>query len=97
MLLLSNFIPADQNAKGGCMPWSWVIAADFQLYLFIPLWVYIYKKSKTAALAIMWSLMILGTGIICVIVSEFDLTAGAYTLENWYMYGQFLNKPYCKL
>lgn len=79
------------------MPWSWVIAADFQLYIFIPLWVVIYKKSRNAGLSLMWFLLIAGTGIICTIVSKFDLTAGAYTLENWYMYGQYLNKPYCKL
>ena len=79
------------------MPWSWVIAADFQLYVFIPLWVVIFKKSRNAGLLLMLLLLIGGTGIICIIVTKFDLTAGAYTLENWFMYGQFLNKPYCKL
>lgn len=97
VLLLNNFIPSEQDAKSGCMPWSWVIAADFQLYLFIPLWVVIYKKSRNAGLILVWLLLIVGTGIICTIVSKFDLTAGAYTLENWFMYGQYLNKPYCKL
>lgn len=97
LLLVGNFIPWDQNAKGGCMPWSWVIAVDFQLYLFIPFYVMAYKKSKNFGLAIGWFLLVAGTVIICAIVSEFDLTAGAYTLENWYMYAQYLNKPYCKL
>ena len=45
----------------------------------------------------MWFLIAAGTAIIALIVQKFDLTAGAYTLENWYMYGQFINKPYCKL
>jgi len=97
LLLIGNFVPWDQNAKGGCMPWSWAIAADFQLYLFVPLYVVIYKKSRNAALIVAWMLLIGGTVIICSIVSHFDLTAGAYTLENWYMYGMYLNKPYCKL
>jgi hypothetical protein len=97
VLLLSNLIPWDQNAKGGCMPWSWAIAADFQLYLFIPLYVIIYKKSRTACLVVIWTLLAIGSAIICAIVWEFELTAGAYTLENWYMYGMYLNKPYCKL
>jgi peptidoglycan/LPS O-acetylase OafA/YrhL len=96
-LLISNFVPWDQNAKGGCMPWGWAIAVDFQLYLLIPLYVVIYKKSRTAALTLCWGLLIAGTAIICTVVSEFNLTAGAYTLENWYMYAQYLNKPYCKL
>ncbi len=79
------------------MPWSWAIAADFQLYLFIPLYVIIYKKSRTACLVVIWTLLAIGSAIICAIVWEFELTAGAYTLENWYMYGMYLNKPYCKL
>jgi peptidoglycan/LPS O-acetylase OafA/YrhL len=97
MLLISNFVPWEQDVKFGCMPWSWAIAADFQLFIFIPLWVVIYKKSKNAALGLMWFLIAAGTAIIALIVQKFDLTAGAYTLENWYMYGQFINKPYCKL
>lgn len=97
ILLISNFVPWDQNAKGGCMPWSWAIAADFQLYVFIPFYVILYKKSRKAAIGLGFFLLALGTVIICSIVYEFNLTAGAYTLENWYMYGMFLNKPYCKL
>lgn len=86
LLLVNNFIPWEQNAKGGCMPWGWAIAADFQLYLLIPLYVIVYKKSRTAGLALVWGLLALGTVVICLIVSKFNLTAGAYTLENWYMY-----------
>jgi peptidoglycan/LPS O-acetylase OafA/YrhL len=97
MLLINNFVPWEQNAKGGCMPWSWAIAADFQLYLFIPFYVMLYKKSRTAFLALAWLILAVGTAVICLIVSEFNLTAGAYTLENWYMYSRYLNKPYCKL
>ena len=97
LLLINNFVPWDQNAKGGCMPWAWAIAADFQLYIFIPFYVIAYKKSRGLALAIGWSLLAIGTIVICIIVSHFDLTAGAYTLENWYMYAMYLNKPYCKL
>jgi peptidoglycan/LPS O-acetylase OafA/YrhL len=69
ILLLGNFIPWDQNAKGGCMPWSWAIAADFQLYIFIPLYVVVYKKSRNAAITLAWLLMLAGTVIICLIVS----------------------------
>jgi hypothetical protein len=90
-------VPWDQNAKGGCMPWSWAIAADFQLYVFIPFYVILYKKSRTACIYFAWFLIFAGTVIICSIVSSFNLTAGAYTLENWYMYAKYLNKPYCKL
>lgn len=79
------------------MPWGWAIAADFQLYIFIPFYVMLYKKSRNAALYLAWGILLVGTVIICSIVSEFDLTAGAYTLENWYMYAQYLNKPYCKM
>lgn len=68
MLLLSNFIPWDQNAKGGCMPWSWAIAADFQLYIFIPFYVILYKKSRTACLVLVWTLLAAGSVIICLIV-----------------------------
>jgi hypothetical protein len=79
------------------MPWSWAIAADFQLYIFIPFYVILYKKSRTACIYFAWFLVFAGTVIICSIVSNFNLTAGAYTLENWYMYAKYLNKPYCKL
>jgi hypothetical protein len=57
----------------------------------------LYKKSRNACIYLAWFLILAGTIIICIIVSKFDLTAGAYTLENWYMYGKYLNKPYCKL
>ncbi len=57
----------------------------------------IYKKSKRVMLIVATLLLAAGTAIICTIVYEFNLTAGAYTLENWFMYGMYLNKPYCKL
>jgi hypothetical protein len=79
------------------MPWSWAIAADFQLFIFIPLWVVIFKKSRTIGISLITLLFIVGTVLVSLIVYKFDLTAGAYTLENWYMYGMYLNKPYCKL
>ena len=69
LLLIGNFVPWDQNAKGGCMPWSWVIAADFQLYFFIPFYVMVYKKSKKAAYVLAGALMVIGTGIITAIVA----------------------------
>ena len=57
----------------------------------------VYKKSRKAAIILSVFLLLIGTGIVSAIVAEFNLTAGAYTLENWYMYGMYLNKPYCKL
>jgi hypothetical protein len=79
------------------MPWSWAIAADFQLYIFIPFYVMLYKRSRKACIYLASFFIIAGTVIISLIAAKFDLTAGAYTLENYYMYAKLLNKPYCKL
>ena len=79
------------------MPWGWVVATDFQLYIFVPLYVVVFKKSRNAGLILASFMMVAGTAAIAGVVSEFDLTAGAYTLENWNMYAMYLSKPYCKL
>ena len=78
------------------MPWGWAIAADFQLYLIVPFVVIAFKRSRNLGFAIMWFLLIAGTAIVMGIAYKFELSAGFYTLENWYLYGSYLNKPYCK-
>jgi hypothetical protein len=97
LLLISNFFPFYADAKGGCMPWSWALAADFQLYIFLPLLVIVYKRSRNIFIGLLWFIFLAGTGIIAYVVSDFSLTSGVYSIENWFFYSSFLNKPYCKL
>ena len=97
MLLVGNFLPSQQDSKGGCMQWSWAIAAEFQLYLLIPFYVIIYKKSRMAGIIIGWLLIIAGTAAMIVIADINNFTAGIYTVENADLYNKLIIKPYCKI
>jgi hypothetical protein len=79
------------------MPWSWVISVDFQLYVFIPFYVILFKKSRIAGLTLAWLMIVTGSVIIGLIASHYNFTAGIYTVENYELYAQIIIKPYCKL
>ena len=69
MLLVGNFIPSEQNSKGGCMQWSWPIACEFQLSLLIPFYVILYKKSRISGIIFGWLVVIAGT-ITFIVISD---------------------------
>jgi len=79
------------------MPWSWAVCAELQLYLLIPLWVYIYSKSKKAIVVLSICMIIIGMTIVGVMAGIGCFTAGIYTLENYELYRMMLIKPYAKI
>ncbi|CDW89299.1 UNKNOWN [Stylonychia lemnae] len=96
VILISNFIPWDQDNKGGCMPWSWSICVDFQLYIFIPLYVYAFKQSRLAGLIIGWAYVAAGMFVVGFLAHTKSYTANVYTLENYDMYQLLTTKPWSK-
>lgn len=98
LLMYSNFYPSFQDDKNDCMAWSWTYEQDMQLFLFTPFFVMLYFKIGRYALYV-FLLLLIGLGIFInyrVALSK-NLTAGVFSLENYYMYSYYLIKPWCKI
>ena len=46
LLFIGNLVPFFSEATEGCMFWAWFLTTDLQLYLLIPLYVALIRKSK---------------------------------------------------
>jgi len=94
----SNLYPKFQDDKNDCMAWSWTYECDFQLFLLTPFLVIIYNKLGRYACYILYTLPI-GLGVYINYQSSYahDLTAGIFSLENYYMFAYYINKPWYKI
>lgn len=63
----------------------------------MPLFVVTYRKSKLAGYLLQAFLIIASVLIIMYFVVTFKFTVGLISLENYYLNGLLLNKPYCKM
>ena len=80
------------------MPWSWTYEQDFQLFLFTPFMVMVYYKIGRLPMYFFLTLMIgLGIYVNYRVALSKTLTAGVFSLENYYMYSYYLIKPWCKI
>jgi hypothetical protein len=50
ILFIGNMVPFFVEVTCGCFYWAWIVYCDMQLYLLIPIYVLIFKKSRTAGI-----------------------------------------------
>ena len=87
-----------QDDKADCMAWSWFYECELQLFLLTPWLVCLYHKLGRKVCYVLFSLPIL-VGIYINYKSVFyhHLTTGIFSIENYYMYSFYINKPWYKL
>ena len=89
LLLINNFYPNHLNTT--CMPWTWYISCDFQMYLLVPILAIVYKKNKMIGYGLTGFLVVLGLILLTA------LNAGSsYTGANPYLDTKFFSDIYIK-
>ena len=96
-----NFFPGYVVANEGCFYWGWFTACEMQLFLVIPLLVYIVefrlKARKFAQVLVLLALLAVGTYINYHVIYVNNLAAGLFAPQDISIYKLWLNKPYTKL
>ena len=96
LLFINNLVPFFTNALEGCYYWPYIIPNDILLYLFFPLWIIIYRRSKIAFYCLNSFFLIFGIFLAGFISYQYDLKVGILSLEDYYLYAYEFNKPYMK-
>eukprot|EP00347_Sterkiella_histriomuscorum_P018864 403343880 len=96
LLFIGNVYPFFQEATEGCMFWNWFVSCDVQMYLLIPIYVALYKKSRVASLTLLLLLTLGCCAFSIVTCFQRSLRAGVFALENYYLFGDLLSKPWGK-
>jgi hypothetical protein len=80
LALTINEFPGYVVANEGCYYWGWYVACDFQLYLIIPIFVYIleFKLPNWVAKIIIFALLAGGTAINYHILYKNNMAAGLF-------------------
>ena len=94
----SNLQPSLQDDKDLCMGWSWFYECEMQLFLLAPLLVLFYSKcGRRVSYFVFMAVIIAGVFINYRSIYKYHITAGIFSMENYYMYSYFINKPWYKL
>jgi len=93
MLYMNNFYPSSSSEQ--CLGWSWYLANDMQFYIFTPILVLVYRKSKRAG----WMLVtILVTLCLCLNASlSFIYELNPLDPNNDKFNSLIYNKPYTRM
>ena len=79
------------------MQWTWCIECDIQLFLLTPWMVKLYRSiGPKKMFYIMAPTFIAGLFIIYFMAMQHELTAGVFSMNNFYQYS-FYNKPWNKV
>ena len=97
MLYIGNFMPFESEFNNGCMYWDWFLFVDFQLFLLVPLFVITMKKSPLIGMIVIFLMMSVGFMSIVYNVHTYDLKAGVFSPEDYYLFSHYFNKPYSRL
>jgi hypothetical protein len=94
-----NFFPDYQVANEGCYYWGWFVACEMQLFLFVPLLVYLleYKAGQFINYISVCSIVGLGTYINYKVIFDNNMSAGLFAPQDILIFKLWLNKPYTKL
>jgi hypothetical protein len=79
------------------MYWSWFITSEMQLSLLVPLYAIVYKRAPVIAAVVGIVLILFNIGINMEASYRYDLKAGAFALENYYLFDSIFRKPYSKI
>lgn len=80
------------------MGWSWFYECEFQLFIMTPWIVILYNKLGRKVCYALFTLPI-ALGVYINYDSSYvhKITVGIFSIENFFMYSYFINKPYYKL
>jgi peptidoglycan/LPS O-acetylase OafA/YrhL len=96
-----NFFPGYVIANEGCFYWGWFTACEMQLFLIIPILVYIIefklKNRKLVQIVVILGILALGTFINYHVIYVNNMAAGLFASQDILIYKLWLNKPYTKL
>jgi hypothetical protein len=87
-------VPYFEEVTCGCFYWAWGLYCDFQLYLFVPLYIILYRKSRKAAIALFLFLIFGNIAALMVIAQVLNLKAGPISVEGYFLFAN-TNKFYC--
>jgi peptidoglycan/LPS O-acetylase OafA/YrhL len=94
----SNLSPIFQDDKDTCMGWSWFYESEMQLFLLTPLCVIFYEKAgKRASYLLFTALICVGVYVNYASSYKYHISAGIFSIENYFMYSYFINKPWYKI
>jgi hypothetical protein len=68
-----------------------------QLALIIPIFVFVYTKSKAAGHVLVLFTTIANTFQILYTINSYKLRVGVLAYENWYLFAYALQKPWCHI
>ena len=68
-----------------------------QLFLLVPILVWIYHKSKGLGFLLFYLLIAINIVVNILVAAKYDLKAGPLAVENYYMFSYMMYKPYSKL
>jgi len=94
--MIGNLVPWETDVRYGCMNWAFAIACDIQLFIFMPFFVMLYKKSKIASIIWHSVMLIGGITIMCLLADSYYFTTGAFSNYNYVLFAIFIEKPWTK-
>lgn len=93
LLLINNLYPAHLGSS--CMPWTWFISCDFQMFLLVPLIAVVFQKTKIGGYAVSLALMTLGLILTAVLNGVSDNPGATPTLDPSYFQDIYI-KPWTR-
>jgi len=93
LLYINNFFPTDSNDQ--CMGWGWYLADDMQYFIFSPIIVLLFKRSRTAAWGLIMMLLALCLGLNAYLTHRYQLHPLDPGDPNWNTI--VYNKPYTRM
>ena len=90
LLYMNNFVPADYHAQ--CLPWTWYLANDTQMFAIMLPILYLYTKKKEAAIAVSAILIIVSVVTAWSISESMHLTDSSKSFQD-----ALYDKPYTRM
>jgi len=94
-----NIFPVYQIPSEGCYYWGWFIAAEMQIFIFLPFIVYliVHAKKQLNVYIGLICLCIFGVALNYFIFYWYNLAAGLFAPADLGAFRWFINKPYTKI
>lgn len=96
-LMIGNLVPFFQELNAGCNYPAWLFFVDFQLYLLVPLYVVLYKRSPALGILLQFLLIIADSGFLMWMSEVNNFRANYLSTEGQFLFAYIINKPYTKL
>lgn len=97
VLLVGDMVPFFQAQNEGCYYWSWSVTNDIKLFLLVPFYVILYKRSRAWGHAVVVLVILGNCALNMLLTNSKDLTAGLFSSEDYYLFSTMANKFYTKL